>query len=194
MKIYSLYNVDYRPPTVIKMNTKNILLIFILVSGTLFIIGSIVLSESTDNPPKSIASILDQTPLNQITLDNQNELRVDQNSSNTNNNQSNRTALSPDDPGVKAEFDRIAATPYDAANYNCLNKSRDFQNYLLQHGANNTYVVRIKHNSGSYMHMFVVWNGRAYDPTNKPPYYGVDYNKYIAALNEQGFTTVISQR
>jgi len=44
------------------------------------------------------------------------------------------------------------------------------------------------------MHMFVVWNGRAYDPTNKPPYYGVDYNKYIAALNEQGFTTVISQR
>jgi len=113
---------------------------------------------------------------------------------NTKDQENKTSSLSPDDPGVKAEFDRIAAAPYDVANYNCLHKSQDFQNYLLQHGATNTYVVRIKHSSGSYMHMFVVWNGRAYDPTNKPPYYGVDYNKYIAALNEQGFTTVISQR
>ncbi|MDD1775171.1 MAG: hypothetical protein LUQ24_06555 [Methanobacterium sp.] len=96
--------------------------------------------------------------------------------------------LSPNDTAVKAEFNRIASIPYDEVNYNCLNKSSDFHNYLLQHGVTNAYLVRIMHESGDYMHAFVVWDGLAYDPTNEPPYYGVDYNKYIEALEEQGFT------
>lgn len=124
--------------------------------------------------------------------------RNDQNSSTkqTTENQTdpaeNQTpTLSPADPGAKAKFDKIAATPYDEQTYNCLNKALDFHIYLLQHGATNVYLVRIKHENGTYIHAFIVWNGRAYDPTIKPPRYGADYNQYINTLREEGFTTVV---
>lgn len=269
------------------MNIQKILLIFILVSGTLLIIGSVVPNEPTDNPVNNIASMVNQstfnqnqevqtpkTPLkvNQTTI-NQNEsgtnqnpenqdeqnhdlinLKVenqipaiqnveDQNSSTENqtptltpspptvkreldrltpipyerlfspvvnriienqtdkqqapddqNSSTNQTpTLSPDDPGAKAEFNRIAATQYDVQNYNCLNKTIDFHNYILQHGAQDTHLVWVKHQSGDYMHIFLVWNDLVYDPTIKPPCYGVNYDKYINAIKKQGFTTVIKR-
>lgn len=100
------------------------------------------------------------------------------------------TQLSPDDPQVKAEFDRIAAVPYDEENYNCLNKSIDFRNYLVERGATHTHIILIEHESKKYMHSFVLWDGLAYDPTKTPPTYGEDYNKYVEELEKLGFINV----
>lgn len=97
--------------------------------------------------------------------------------------------LKPDDDGVKVEFDRIAAIPYDEKNYNCLNKSMDFQKYLLEHGATDCYIKRIKHQSDEYMHAFVLWNLHAFDPTSEPPFYDADYGNYLLVLEGMGFDT-----
>ena len=97
--------------------------------------------------------------------------------------------LTPNDPGVKAEFQRIANTPYDEVNYNCLNKSREFHTYILLHDSKvNAYLRTIYHSTGNYAHAFVQWNGQAYDPTN-PEWYGVDYQKYLTKMAEEGFNT-----
>ncbi len=100
------------------------------------------------------------------------------------------TQLSPDDPQVKAEFDRIAAVPYDEKNHNCLNKSIDLRNYLVERGAPHTHILFIEHESGEYMHAFVLWDGLVYDPTKTPPTYGEDYNRYVEELEKLGFINV----
>ena len=98
--------------------------------------------------------------------------------------------LTPDDPGVKEEFQRIANTPYNEQTYNCLNKSRDFHTYILLHDSKaNAYLRTIYHSTGNYAHAFVQWNGQAYDPTN-PEWYGVDYQKYLTKMAEEGFNSL----
>lgn len=93
--------------------------------------------------------------------------------------------LQPSDPMVKARFDEIANKPYDVLNYNCLNKSEDFGDYLLSRNATDVNIVIIA--GDQYSHVCILWEGLIYDPTNTPPLYGVDPNKYYIALQEFGF-------
>ena len=93
--------------------------------------------------------------------------------------------LQPSDPMVKAKFDEIANKPYDVVNYNCLNKSEDFADYLLSRNATDVNIVIIAGDQSS--HVCVLWDGLIYDPTNTPPLYGVDPNKYYTALQKFGF-------
>jgi hypothetical protein len=138
--------------------------------------------QSINNSINNITSVINQT-LNQYI---ENETL-----NNTEDPVENQTPpLSPEDPATKTEFNRIAATPYDVTSYNCLNKTMDFHNYILQHGAQDTQLVYTKHQSGDYMHIFLIWNGLVYDPTIKPPCYGVDYDRYINAIRKEGFTTI----
>lgn len=97
-------------------------------------------------------------------------------------------ALSPEDPEIRAEFNRIADKPYNVESYNCEDKTLDFSNYVLQKDPHTQiYIKRIKHRTDNYMHAYLLWNGYAYDPTMKPPQYGVEYQKYLKILEKAGF-------
>lgn len=138
--------------------------------------------QSINNSINNITSVINQTLNQYMENETQNE---------TEDPVENQTPpLSPEDPATKTEFNRIAATQYDVTSYNCLNKTMDFHNYILQHGAQDTQLVWAKHQSGDYMHIFLIWNGLVYDPTIKPPCYGVDYDRYINAIRKEGFTTI----
>ncbi len=89
---------------------------------------------------------------------------------------------------MKNEFYIIANTPYNEQTNNCNNKSEDFANYLVNNNASNVSLVEIEYKDGSYSHEFVEWNGLYYDPTNNPPYFGVNENEYLQALKKVGFT------
>lgn len=89
---------------------------------------------------------------------------------------------------VQNEFDIIANTPYNEQSNNCNNKSEDFANYLVNNNASNVSLVEIEYKDGTYSHEFVEWNGLYYDPTNNPPYFGVNENEYLQALKKVGFT------
>lgn len=94
---------------------------------------------------------------------------------------------------IKVFFDQIASVPYDEKNYNCVHKSVEFGNFLLDQGATGVAIVQIPHESQNYSHAFIKWNGMAFDATNTPPYFGVDYNVYLEALSRIGFYgTIIS--
>lgn len=98
--------------------------------------------------------------------------------------------VSPSDPKIKAKFDEIANIPYDEVNYNCLNKSEDFADFLLLKNTSDVNIVILE--GSQYSHVCVLWDGLIYDPTNTPPLYGVDQNKYYKALNNLGYTTILT--
>lgn len=92
-----------------------------------------------------------------------------------------------DDHEIKAKFDEIAARPFDVENYNCVHKSVDFGNYLLDRGCQGVAIVQIPHTSQNYSHALIQWKDKYFDPTNNPPYYAVDKDQYIQALKAIGF-------
>jgi len=94
------------------------------------------------------------------------------------------------DPKIKARFDEIANTPYDVVNYNCLNKSEDFADFLLMNNATDVNIVILE--GDQYSHVCILWNGLIYDPTNTPPLYGVDPKKYYKALDNLGFHSIVT--
>jgi len=94
--------------------------------------------------------------------------------------------LNSADVFVQSEFLRIQSIPYDIANYNCRNKSSDFGNFLLDHGASDISKIIIYHESNKYTHEFLLWNGKVFDPTNINGY-NVDKEEYLAALQKIGF-------
>ena len=100
----------------------------------------------------------------------------------------NNTTLPVNMTKVKKQFDIIANTPYNEQSNNCNNKSEDFANYLVNNNASNVSLVEIGYKDGTYSHKFVEWNGLYYDPTNNPPYFGVNENEYLQALKKVGFT------
>jgi hypothetical protein len=107
------------------------------------------------------------------------------------------------------EFQRIANIPYQEDmdsiipkhpnklfedNYgDCDDKAVAFLEYLYQNGEKDIRIVIIEHPDG-YSHAFALWNNQVYDPTSKPPQYGVDVNPYYELLKNKGFCTQITRQ
>ncbi len=84
------------------------------------------------------------------------------------------------DKKIRREFDRIAATPYDVERNNCTHKSLEFATILIhEYNCKDIIFNILPHQDGQYNHAFITWNGRAYDPTSKPPFYREDYEEYF---------------
>lgn len=99
----------------------------------------------------------------------------------------NNTSTTLTEHEIKAEFDRIAETPYDDKSYNCVNKSYDFAKFLKKNNQTGIYLARTQYKTGEYSHIFVVWNDKAYDPTSVPPVYAVEKYKFFRQLNSEGW-------
>lgn len=110
-----------------------------------------------------------------------------------NNTTTYNQSLTPSDQGVHAKFNEIANKPYDEQNYNCLNKSKEFGDYLLSKNATGVYFVIITHESDQYNHAAIIWQGVVFDPTNQPALYAVDPGKYYSAMSELGFNGHIEE-
>ena len=83
-------------------------------------------------------------------------------------------------------FDKIANTPYDVENYNCMHKSLDFQHHMIEKG-HVCFIKRILHSSGNYMHAFVLCNEAVFDPTSKPSFWNYDLKEYLRIMEKSGF-------
>jgi len=94
------------------------------------------------------------------------------------------------DKEIRKEFDRIAATPYDVERNNCTHKSLEFATILIhEYNCKDIIFNILPHQDGQYNHAFITWNGRAYDPTSKPPYYQTDLGGYLGVMEQNGFQT-----
>lgn len=96
--------------------------------------------------------------------------------------------------GLRAEFDRIAALPYDQ--YKCREKSDMLSDYIHKHDPQaGVYTVSVPHKSGTYSHVYVVYQGVAFDPTSDPALYRQSMDKYNENLANWGFSNkdVVSQ-
>lgn len=90
--------------------------------------------------------------------------------------------------GLRAEFDRIAALPYDQ--YQCRQKSDMLCDYIHQHDPQaSVYTVNVPHKSGAYSHVYVVYQGVVFDPTSNPALYRQSIDKYNENLQIWGFTS-----
>lgn len=77
----------------------------------------------------------------------------------------------------------------------CTDRANVFKDYLVSHGAKDVIICNIfRFENGSevktptkvYGHAFIVWNGKAYNPSIKESrrFYGVDFNEYIQSLKK----------
>ncbi len=119
----------------------------------------------------------------------------------------------PENPETYAYFMKIADMPHT---YNpdrqstdhfwqyggdCDDRALAFQEYLKSKGATEVHIIyvhRIENGTimqdptGSYGHAFILWNGKAYNPSldKTRRFYRVDFNEYLQSLKEiYGFNT-----
>lgn len=119
----------------------------------------------------------------------------------------------PQNPTTHEYFNQIAEMPYiitkgpQIENYwqqggDCDDRTRVFYNYLKSKGANNVQICwmarldsegkMIPSYDGGYGHEFIVWNGRAFNPSvnESRRFYNADLDEYLAFMKDLvGFNT-----
>jgi len=119
-----------------------------------------------------------------------------------------KVEINPDNQDVKNYFQKVADVPYKADyistkpknpaqfwkdNFgDCDDKSIAFADYLYNIGAEDVKVVVINHESNKYAHACIMWKGKIFDATAKPPIYDMDPDRYFNFLEKQGFTLRIT--
>lgn len=123
------------------------------------------------------------------------------------------TTAFPENPGTYNYFTQISEMPYKytkgphpetfwTEGGDCDDRARTFYNYLKSKGAVNVQICwmarldsegrMIPSYDGGYGHEFIVWNGRAFNPSvnESRRFYNADLDEYLAFMNGLvGFNT-----